>query len=44
MSVYLETLSWKEVLPKFDSPEAEGAEGKGVSWNKNVLAGKILRN
>ena len=29
MSVYLETLSWKEVLPKFDSPEAEGAEGDG---------------
>ena len=29
MSVYLETLSWKEVLPKFDSPEAEGAEWEG---------------
>ena len=40
MSIYLETLCWKEFLPKFNG---EGEEWGG-GWNKNVLARKILKN
>ena len=34
MSIYLETLCWKEVLPKFNSQRVG-------DWNNNVLAGKM---
>ena len=36
MSICLEALSWKEFLPK--------GNNRGGDWNKNVRAGKILKN
>ena len=39
-----ESLCWMEFFPKCNNRRGAGEAGWGGGWNKNVLAGKILKN